>query len=503
MQNNLGKTLTYNDLVNDCFDMGGIEDGENGIFNIGEMINGGVNFNVIYNALLRIGVDKSISSNIENCGQPDREPYFNYSGMASMAMINNSQSENLKYNMATSNILSTAPETILSGATPILTPVFCSDSATASRWEHNGDIYYFLPQITSMKKCWIGLGVKSTCWSHDNPSENRWIIGKRLTINRDYNYIFKVSKDKVTPEGDDLSPNFADYVWTQYTYRGDGAFTSSSVINMDNRINDTALGYNVSIDSVYNRLSGNYYDILGGLNYYWDISNENRNCTCLFAPTRGTNGTSGTVNFNNANLHAAPHKYLGDSTSSGFGCWSGSDRPFNKYRHIVHLDLNYMDYYLGQTFHNLILYPGMIDALAPGQTGAKLIQGSVYDLYNIFGNTVNTINSYNQYIRTTSVPTTYTGGRIMYIIPPFGSNLVNELNVYINVSALEGSTYTSWQCPVSGNPDVYLLKLGTLMPNYAHIIECWVLGLGSIGMKMYRYDENGQCVYISDTTAMS
>lgn len=497
MQNNLSKTLTYSDLAD--FSMGGTNDGENGIINLGEMIEGGTNFKVIYNTLLRIGVDQSNTIMPESIDIED--PFFTHGQKAQMIMVNNQSGEGgyLKYNMVKgtisgSSILSKCPTGISSGATPVLTHLFCDNGVTTSQYETDEDIYYFIPSITTMSSAWIAVGVKSTCWSHDDMNKDRWIIGKRMWIPRNYNYIFKVSKST----GGILS---AGYNWIKYTYDNGGAKISRSRIIMDGRTFD---GYStsildttssVTINSAHNRLSGNFFDIINSLNSYgWGVNSSNRKCACFHCQCRGITGTSSVITSKYGNLHVTPHAYTG---TSSVGYWNSTNRPFGLYRHIAYVDLNEVYDITTLNFESMILYPGMIEAKSPGNSAAYLTQGAILDLNTKIGTSqsaITTINRYNQYIKLTEIPSSTKGGRIMYIIPHFNIP-INPL-VYINTPS---TTLPYWNCSASATPIDHISSLGTLNSGYAYIIECWNASSSTTYAKMYKYDADGQCVDVSNT----
>lgn len=497
MQNNLSKTITHSDLAE--FPMGGTNDGENGIVNLGEMIDGGINFKVIYNALLRIGVDQSNTIMPESIDTED--PFFTHGQKAQMIMVNNQSGEsgNLKYNMAKgtisgSSILSKCPIGISSGATPVLTHLFCDNGVTTSQYETEEDIYYFIPSITTSTPAWIAVGVKSTCWSHDDMSKDRWIIGKRMLIARNYNYIFKVSKSTIGK----LS---AGYIWIKYTYDNGGANTGKTIITMDgNTLDDYASTLldktsSVTINSAHNRLSGNFFDIINSLNSYdWGVNNSNRKCTCFHCPCRGNTGTSSVITSIHGNLHVTPHAYTG---TSSVGYWNGTNRPFGLYRHITYVDLNGVYSNTTLNFESMILYPGMIEAKSPGNSAAYLTQGAILDLNTKIGTTqsaITTINQYNQFIKLTEIPSSNKGGRIMYIIPHF--NIPMDPVVYINTPS---TTLPYWNCSASAPAIDRISSLGTLSSGNAYIIECWNASSSKTYAKMYTYDADGQCIAVSDT----
>jgi hypothetical protein len=497
MQNNLGKTLTYSDLVTD-FAMGGPDEGD-GIINLGAMIAGGTNFKLMYNILerLRVNVTSAVSSISYDAEIGD--PMFAYNNLASYRLVINSRATVLDYNMAidSTNLLRSAPTANNNSITPIpvLTPLFCEGSELIKRWEIEDAIYYFIPSAgTTSSFVWIGLGVKSNCWSQDNL--DRWIIGKRVQINRMYNYIFKVVRKE--SQSGNINLNAANYIWSYYEYYNTGSYKSKTDIVMNNYTNDGYFvpGSTVNTNSVYNRLSGNYYDILRGFKTYnLDVNNANRHCTCLYSPTRGTNGTSTTISSAITNLHAAPHRYLKGSTVNAF--WEGMNRRFGVYRHIVNINLTNVDKELAlSAIPNLILYPGII--YATQIEGLNLTSGYTHDLNTKLGGNTNItkINQFNSNITKVSPITQSDGGRIMYIIP---YTLSAPMSVYVNAPK---STTPYWNCPIAGRPDAFLSKLGELSSGNTYIIECWTeeLAPNESYAKMYTYSTlTGECRGVSNT----
>lgn len=507
MHNNLGKTLTYSDLTTD-FSMGGPDEGD-GIISLGAMIDGGTNFKVMYNALKRLDVNVFTS-----CSTYDAEigdPMFSYDDTVRYILAGNSRENVLDHNIINGSqgigsILTAAPlSNSARGTTPVLTPLFCYKLYHTKRWESEDAIYYFIPSTNSNSGAWIGLGVKSNCWSHDDSSKKRWIIGKRIQLNRSSNYIFKVDKNAGV-----LKPG---YSWSYYAYNSAGTKISGpTVVPMNGFVYDDYMALNVpggdqliatmpvTSDSVHNRLSGNFFDILKGLNDWgWGVTESNRRCTCFYCPIRGTNGTynSGITSMN-GNLHAAPHKYLGNTTQLAW--WSGANRPFGKYRHIAYLDLNYVQRTLSQDFQSLILYPGVIVNKNAGSSSAYLRPGAILDLHSTLGSSssaVTTINNYNQYIMGQQAPSSSDGGKIMYIIPHFDLSVITT--VYISTPNNISTNTTSWSSPAGGDQSKFLSSLGVLLTGHAHIIECWVARSSATYAKMYTYDEDGQCIEVSDT----
>lgn len=502
MQNNLGKTLTYSDLVTD-FAMGGSDEGD-GIINLGAMIEGKTNFKLMYNTLLRLGVNGTLSS-FNTYDAEIGDPMFGYNNLAAYRLVKNS-SVILDHNMVidSTNLLSSAPTANNNSLapTPVLTPLFCEGLELTKRWEVGDAIYYFIPSTTTTSStAWIGLGVKSNCWSQDNL--DRWIIGKRVQINKMYNYIFKAVKKE--SQSIVSAPN---YVWTCYRYYNSGFYMSKTTVLMDNytfdgyKNADLISGFAVTKDSVYNRLSGNFYDILRGLKTYnWDVNNANRHCTCFSCPCRNNNGTGTTSGA--TNLHAAPHRYLKGTSTSGW--WEGANRPFGLYRHIVNLDMSNIYNTLGLTMNNLILYPGVIESSSAGSSTAYLTSGAILDLNKNMGtlsSAIATINLYNRYISKQFPPTSTAGGRIMYIIPSY--TLSFGMSVYINTPK---STSPYWNCPSGGIPTSFISTLGNLSPGNSYIIECWTdeLDLNSgvpakTYAKMYSYSTlTGECNNVSNT----
>lgn len=506
MQNNLGKTLTYSALVTD-FAMGGPDEGD-GIINLGAMIDGGTNFKLMYNILERLGVNDTAAVSSISYDAEIGDPMFAYNNLASYRLVINSNSTVLDHNMAidSTNLLRSAPTANNNSLTPtpVLTPLFCKGSELIKRWEIEDAIYYFIPSTTTTSSTvWIGLGVKSNCWSQDNL--DRWIIGRRVSINKSYNYIFKAVKKE--SQNIISAPN---YVWTYYRYSNSGSYVSTTTVEMNNYTFDgfyngvSGTGFAVTKDSVYNRLSGNFYDILRGLKTYdWDVNNANRHCTCFSCPCRNNGGTGTTSGA--TNLHAAPHLYLNGTSTSGW--WQGTNRPFNLYRHIVNLDMSKIYTTLGLTMNNLILYPGVIESSSPGTSTAYLTSGAILDLNKNMGTTssaIATINLYNRYISKQLPPLSQSGGRIMYIIPSY--TLSFGMNVYINTPK---STTPYWNCPSGGIPTSFISTLGNLSAGNSYIIECWTdeIGESNIGgvpkktyAKMYSYSTlTGVCNNVSKT----
>lgn len=507
MHNNLAKTLTYSDLVTD-FAMGGPDEGD-GIINLDAMIKGGTNFKLMYNAITRIGVNRTTSTVSDTTNTTTvGDPLFCYGGTVDMYMINQSQDEILEHNViqgtksgqSISSSILTANGASTARTLPVLTPLFCNDEITTCRWESDDDIYYFIPSSATAATAigWIGLGVKSTCWSHDNPNISRWIIGKRLHISRAYNYIFKVRKvdDSTLPS----------HTWTQYTYNNGGNQTSTKKIEMDGHsvdIYDYLQGSpeidDITINSVNNRLSGNFYDIVNAFSYWGkSIIGEEQYSSVFLCNTRGPSGTSPTID-NKIIAHAVPHYQLGSGTTI-----DGTKKIFQLYQYISYLDLNWVYYESGRDLISyLVLYPGFAKLSVSGGSssslGPQLQRGSVIDL-DVSSISISARNNYNNNFVTYAGVNNY--GCVMYVIPPFDS-YHNNLNVYCNFATTSGSTTNNnWGVGTANNivqKTYFDMPSYTLEPGYSYIIECWSLGSGSSKMKVYKYDSYGECVDVSET----
>ena len=180
---------------------------------------------------------------------------FGYNNLTSYILVKNSNSTFLDHNIVIdSGIFRTTPNTNNNNLvpTPVLTPLFCEGSELTKRWEVGDTIYYFIPSTTTTSStAWIGLGVKSNCWSQDNL--DRWIIGKRISINKSYNYIFKAVK--TGSQGVSVAPN---YQWYYYRYSNNGSYVSTTQVEMNNYTFDLYKNPNaltefaVTKDSVYN-----------------------------------------------------------------------------------------------------------------------------------------------------------------------------------------------------------------------------------------------------------
>lgn len=364
-----------------------------------------------------------------------------------------------------------------------------------SRWESDDDIYYFIPSILSTLAGWIGLGVKSACWSHDNQNISRWIIGRRLQISRQYNYIFKVRKvdDSTLPS----------HTWTQYTYNNAGNRTSVKEIEMDGcsvDIYDYLQGSteldDITINSVNNRLSGNFNDIINGFSYWRgeSIIGEDRYSSVFLCNTRGSSGTNSVID-SRVIAHAVPHNQLGVGS-----CIDGSNKLFQLYQYISYLDLNRVySESSRESISYLMLYPGFVTVKPPsGINMPQLLQGSVIDL-DLISMSVSSRNNYNGYYVSYAGVNNY--GCVMYVIPTIES--YNNINVYCNFANISGSSITTnWGVRTAQNVvqkteldmPSYILESG-----YSYIIECWSLGSGSSKMKVYKYNGLGVCESISDT----
>jgi hypothetical protein len=482
------------------------------IFSIKQMIDGYVNFKVIYNLVKnKVTLNKCLlhTLNINKYGVA----LFTYNGTTKGVMIKTTLNGNFAYPNyncidGTTNILSNS---ILASSTGI--PVITTQCGVSNpqndyaRYQSNDDgpIYYFIPASTTTgSNSYIGLGVLSNCWTHTaNPTDtpaNRWIIGRRYSINKAYNYIIEITPDQ--------SLDYK-YKYKIYTYNTAGGLMGNPAsVSMNSTREDYTIidggyqtGYRVNATSVNNRLSGNFFDIINGFKGYNGSNNacnvDGRACVAFYCQQKYSYGTGSTNGY--YNFHIAPLK---NSSSSGINstldAYEYENRPFGLYRNITFVDLSRFSI-IGATLRNnsLIVYPGEVtlNSYVNGYSNVKLNNTDIYRLDDKITNNNTTLNSFNNLIKVTKSPLLSNGGRNLYIMltPPESS-----IKVYCN--HMNNYTTGEWTLGAATMPDNRGLKLiGTLTSSYYYIIETWC-DTSNTYAKMYTYNgTSGNCTDVGAT----
>lgn len=484
------------------------------VFNIKQMIDGYVNFKVIYNLVKNKVTLNSCLLHTLNTNKYG-VALFTYNGTARGVMIKttlNDYQANPNYNCinGTTNILSNS---ISAGSTGI--PVITTQCGVSTpqndyaRYIDNdkGPIYYFIPASTTTGSTgYIGLGVLSNCWTHTTNSTDtaakRWIIGRRYSINKAYNYIIEITPSQ---------PLDYKYKYKIYTYNNEGGLISNGqLVSMNSTREDYTIidgGYSSDMSSrvnnlsVNNRLSGNFFDIINGFKGYTGGNNacnvEGRACVAFYCQQKtdyGTGSTNGYYNF-----HIAPLKNSSSSgTDSTLDAYEDENRPFGLYRNITFVDLSRFSI-IGATLQNnfLIVYPGEVtlNSYINGYSNVKLNNEDIYRLDDKITNNNTALNSFNNLIDVTVSPLVSNGGRNLYIIltPP-------ESNIKVYCNHMTNYTSNIWNMKASAIPSNYSLRqIGTLSSSNYYIIETW-WEAGNSYAKMYTYSGiSGNCSSVSAT----
>jgi hypothetical protein len=480
------------------------------IFNIKQMIDARVNFNVIYNLLKN---KKTLNTCLLHTSNSNSNgyPLFTYNGAVKGVMIKTTSSginAQPTYDCinGTTNILSNATSSSSSGL-PIITTQCGSTAVPTNEFGHSEEdepLYYFIPaSTTSSSTGYIGLGVLSNCWTNISTGIKKWIVGRRLSINKSYNYIIEVTPNQ------ELDYN---YTYKIYSYSNAGAFNGvggqpTSVTMNSLREDYTKIdgGDSIAINrvnsySVNNRLSGNFFDIINGFKCYNGVNNacnvESRACVGFYCQQRSGNGT-GPISYYH-NFHIAPLKNSSASgTNSTLDAYSGTNRPFGLYRNITFVDLTRFSM-LGATLQNssLIVYPGEVtlNSYVNGYSNVKLNNTNIYRLDDKITN-INTLNSFNNLIDVTVSPLNSIGGRNLYIILS-----PQESNIKVYCNCMTNYSNNIWNMGASSLPANHSLRqIGTLSSSNYYIIETW-WDAGNSYVKMYTYNgTTGNCTAVSAT----
>lgn len=482
------------------------------VFNIKQMIDGYVNFKVIYNLVKnKVTLNTCLlhTLNINKFGAA----LFTYNGTAKGVMIkttSNGNFANPNYNCinGTTNILSNSISASSTGIPVITTQCGVSNPQNDyARYQDNdkGPIYYFIPASTTTSSTgYIGLGVLSDCWTHTTNSTytpaKKWIIGRRYSINKAFNYIIEITPDQ--------SLDYK-YKYKIYTYNTAGGLMGiGQSVPMNSTREDYTIidggyqtGHQVNTTSVNNRLSGNFFDIINGFKGYNGSNNacnvDSRACVAFYCQQRTSYGTGSTNGY--YNFHIAPLK---NSSSSGINstldAYEYENRPFGLYRNITFVDLSRFSI-VGATLQNnfLIVYPGEVtlNSCLNAYSNVKLNNTDIYRLDDKITNDNTVLNSFNNLIKVTVSPLTSTGGRNLYIIisPP-------ESNIKVYCNHMIDYTYNSWNMRAAAIPSNYSLRqIGTLTSSNYYIIETWC-DTGNTYAKMYTYSgTSGNCTAVSAT----
>ena len=446
--------------------------GSDPVINIKQMIDGRVNFKVIYNIIKNTG--KYDESTVQTSVIASKIRTFSYNDTIAATTGGKNSPSNCTLSRG-NNILSdaiTSAEANSSTKLPLITTI---SEFTAGGFGDNimytysvrDKKYYFIPSNSNTHtRKYVGLGVLSDCWYHNptvsiNDIKNNFIVARRIAVYDDYNYIIEVNKDVSSTK--------------IYTYYNNGSYYTSSTISMNKYTNDTAfpeLGSNITTNSVNNRLCGNFYDILNGLNHYGAKGIFGSSVTTIQNAVR----LWCTNNSGYNSLHIAPRNTYNVQ---------GSYRAFDKYCNITYFDLNTFTRSLD--FASIILYPG---------TAQTWSTSSWVNISSSATNVNSNIEIMPRYSDLDPVSSPDTGGRILYIIPACPS-LPSNVKIYCNYTTLgDSGAARSWVINTKSTEfDVFGLKSFSLSSLYHYIFEIWRDNT-TIYWKQYRY-------YASDSSSGS
>lgn len=475
--------------------------GADPVINIKQMITGRVNFKIIYNLVKKFTLNKCRTHTSTTARGYTMFLYD--STVKGVISITPNASQPLYTNCinginnATNQTLLNSCVTASSTGLPVLTSQY--GHGVTYGYEYDGTLYYFIPAYsTTSTSAYIGLGVLSTCWNHPTSNVNpKWIVGRRLSINKSYNYIIEIK-----PNGYNYG-----YTYTYYRYTNTGSYSTASTQTMNENTfdvyNDTTHNPNgkatVNTYSVNNRLSGNFYDILNGFKHYGcDV--DNRLCAGFYCQQRDSSGTGNETGF--YNLHVAPLQSFGTSNQS-LNSYTGSNRLFDLYRNVTFVDLSRFTQNIGTLSNfSLMIYAGDVVYNSGSTNPTVKITESILDLNSKFGTTttgLNRANTFNNYIKLTARPDVSSGGRNLYVI------LAPSTTIPVYCNYMKNYTTNIWGTGAAAIPsEMGLTLLTNLTSSYYCIIETWtesaVNGIVPVYAKVYKYNtSSGICQSCSNT----
>lgn len=391
--------------------------------NIKQMIDGRVNFNIIYNIVKNkksngVGFQNGSASNV--AFQYD----YNITSImyhGSLVFINDGRPSNISCGGSSSMNSITGTR-----SAPTLITNHCG-SSMASPNIIDSTTYYFIPASSTSGTAYINHGISSTCWNYplDDDTPKYILTGTNLALTKTYNYIIEYNPSMTEPS-------------YYYTYTSNGAYS----------IKGTFCSALMKSASDKDRLRSLFDIIQYGFTEYssefWGKTiTKSPECIMLYR----SNGST-------YNVHLSPKK-ADKMTTRGFG----------KYSHIAYYDLSklYSSYSIPIN-STIVLYPGeCIFTMVTSNIEQLNLSSTNKDNYNrtIISPRINDYDDNNP-------------GRILYLLGSPSTTLKLSVNAPSRYDS--GFDTNGWLLKTGQDVASAGLTLTTLYSSYCYAVEVWIEG---------------------------